>query len=210
MLRILVVDDHEVVRSGMKGIFNEMSIQAEVGEASTAQEALAKVREQNWDAVILDINLGGRSGLDVLKEICQLRPRLPVLILSVHPEELYALRALKAGAAGYITKGSPRRELIDALHKVRRGGKYVSPALAEKMVDYLVTDPDDLPHEKLSDREFEVFRMIALGKKTGEIAEALSISVKTVGAYRTRIFDKMGIKTNSELIHYAIRNHLVD
>lgn len=210
MLRILVVDDHEVVRSGMRAIFNELSIQAEVGEASTGQEALIKVCEKKWDVVVLDISLEGRSGLDVLKELHQLRPKIPILILSAHSEELYALRAFKAGAAGYVTKGSSRKELINALHKVRRGGKYVSATLAEKMVGHLLTDLERPPHERLSNREFEVFRMIAAGKKTGEIAETLSISDKTVGAYRARIFEKMGMKTNAELIHYAIQHHLLD
>lgn len=210
MLRILIVDDHEVVRSGLRGIFKELSIQVEVGEARTAQEALMNVREQKWDAVVLDIGLEGRSGLDILKEMRLLRPTLPVLVLSAHPEELYAMRAFKAGAAGYVTKGSPRKELVEAIHKIRKGGKYVSPALAEKMVGDLTADPDSPPHEKLSDRELEVFRMIASGRKTGEIAQILSISDKTVSAYRTRIFNKMGIKTNAELIHYAIRSHLLD
>lgn len=209
MLRVLVVDDHEVVRSGIRGILAELSIQADVGEAETAQEALNYVRQRDWDVVVLDINLEGRSGLDVLKEIHGLRPKLPVLILSGHREEEYAVRALKEGAAGYITKGSPRESLIEAIHKVRKGGKYISPSFAENLAERLVKDSGKPPHENLSVREFEVLRMIAAGKKPGEIAAALSISDKTVSTYRTRILEKMNMKTNAELIHYAILHHLV-
>lgn len=210
MLRVLVVDDHEVVRSGIRGIFTELSIQANVGEAKTAQEALDYVRQQNWDVVVLDISLEGRSGLDVLKEIRAMRPKLPVLILSGHREEEYALRALKAGASGYITKGAPREILIEAIHKARKGGRYISPSLAEKLADHLANDFEKPPHESLSAREFEVLRMIAAGKKPGEISKELFISDKTVSTYRTRILEKMNMKTNAELIHYAILHHLVE
>lgn len=210
MLRVLVVDDHEVVRSGIRGIFSELSVQAEVGEARTAHEALERVRRQSWDVVVLDIGLEGRSGLDVLKEIRALRPRLPVLILSAHREEEYAVRAFKAGAAGYITKGSPRESLIEAVHKVRKGGRYVSPSFAEKLADRLAGELERPPHESLSAKEFEVLRMIAAGKKPAEIAEKLSISDKTVSTYRTRILQKMNMKTTAELIHYALAHHLLD
>ncbi|MET0623967.1 MAG: response regulator transcription factor [Pyrinomonadaceae bacterium] len=210
MLRVLVVDDHEVVRSGVRGILAELSVQAEVGEASTTQEALDQVREQKWDVIVLDISLEGRSGLDVLKDIHGLRPKLPVLILSSHREEEYALRAFKAGAAGYVTKGSPRECLIEAIHKVRKGGRYISPSFAETLVGRLGNEAEKPPHESLSDREFEVLRMIAAGKKPREIAGELSISEKTVGTYRARILEKMDMKTNAELIHYAIQNRLLD
>ena len=210
MLKVLVVDDHEVVRSGVRGIFSELSVQAEVGEAENAQEALDQVRRRNWDVVVLDISLGGRSGLDVLKEIRGLRPKLPVLILSGHGEDDYAIRALKAGAAGYITKGSPRENLIEAIHRVRKGGRYISESLSQKLAEYLVTDSGKLPHESLSEREFEVLRMIAAGKKPGEIARELRISEKTVSTYRTRVLEKMNMKTNAELIHYVIRHRLTD
>ena len=210
MLRILIVDDHEVVRAGIKGIFAELSIQAQVGEAKTAQEALNHVRQQDWDVIVLDINLEGKSGLDVLQEIHGLRPKLPVLILSSHREDEYAFHALKAGAAGYITKASPRESLIEAIHKVRKGGKYISPALAEKLAERLTDDSGKLPHESLSTREFEVLRMIAAGRKPNEIAAQLSISDKTVSTYRTRILEKMKMKSNAELIHYALTHHLID
>jgi DNA-binding NarL/FixJ family response regulator len=209
MFRILTIDDHEVVREGIKGIFAEPTGLAEFGEACTGAEALELVRERDWDIAVLDISLGGRSGLEVLKEIKQLHPRLPVLILSMHAEEQYAMRAFKAGASGYISKGSSRDELRAAILKVIKGGRYVSPSLAEKMVVDLSTS-DKLPHEMLSDRELEVLCLIASGKTVGEIAAALSLSDKTISTYRRRILDKMGMNTNAELTHYAIRNGLVE
>jgi two-component system, NarL family, invasion response regulator UvrY len=210
MLRVLIVDDHEVVRSGIRGIFTELSVHVDVGDARTAQEALDHVRRQNWDVVVLDISLEGRSGLDVLKDIHALRPNLPVLILSAHREEEYAFRSFKVGAAGYITKGSPKESLIEAIHKVRKGGRYISPFFAEKLAGRLADAFEKLPHESLSDREFEVLRMIAAGKKPSEIAKELFISDKTVSTYRTRILQKMDMKTTAELIHYALLHHLLD
>lgn len=210
MLRVLIVDDHEVVRSGIRGIFAELSVHVDVGDARTAQEALEQVRRQNWDVVVLDISLEGRSGLDVLKDIRALRPNLPVLILSAHREEEYALRSFKAGATGYITKGSPKESLIEAIHKVRKGGRYISPFFAEKLAGRLADAFEKPPHERLSAREFEVLRMIAAGKKPSEIAQELFISDKTVSTYRTRILQKMDMKTTAELIHYALLHHLLD
>jgi two-component system invasion response regulator UvrY len=210
MIKILIVDDHVVVRDGMKRIFDEQPGEAAFGEASTAQEALKLVREETWDAVVLDISLNGRSGLDVLIELRQLCPRLPVLILSMHSEEQYALRAFKAGAAGYITKDSSRAELVQAINKVIHGGRYVSQTLAEKIVFDIDRDSDAPPHESLSNREFEVMRLIASGKTLSEIAELLSLSDKTISTYKARVLDKMGMKTNAELTHYAIKNGLMD
>ena len=210
MKRILIVDDHEVLRDGVKRIFDKQPGTMIFGEAGTVQEALRLVREQDWDAVVLDISLGDRSGLDVLKELKRIRPRLPVLILSMHSEEQFARRAFKAGAAGYITKDSPRAELVKAVNKVIGGGRYVSPALAEKLVVGLERGTDRPPHETLSDREFEVMRLIASGKTAGEIADLLSLSDSTISTYRARILEKMGMKTNAEITHYAIRNKLVD
>ncbi len=207
MFRILVIDDHEVVREGIKGIFAADA--AEFGEACNQAEALKHLRERDWDIAVLDISLAGRSGLEVLKEIKQLRPRLPVLILSMHAEEQYAMRAFKAGAAGYISKGSSRDELRAAILKVIKGGRYISPSLAEKMVVDLSTS-DKLPHETLSDRELEVLCLIASGRTVGEIAAQLSLSDKTISTYRRRILDKMGMNTNAELTHYAIRNGLAE
>jgi DNA-binding NarL/FixJ family response regulator len=209
MKRILIIDDHEIVRDGLKNILNEEPEDIAFGEASTSPEALSLAAEHDWDVVVLDLSLGGRSGLEILKELKQIRPRLPVLILSMHSEEQYARRAFKAGAAGYITKDSPRAELVKAINKVATGGKYVSPALAEELVVDLERRGDLPPHENLSDREFEVMRLIASGKTVGEIASLLSLSDSTISTYRARILDKMGMRTNAELTHYAIKNNLV-
>ena len=208
--KILIVEDQEVVRDGLKKILDEQLNTTAFGEASTALEALKLVREQDWDVAVLDLSLGGRSGLEVLKELKQIQPRLPVLILSMHSEDQYARRAFKAGAAGYVTKESPRTELVKAVNKVMNGGRYVSAAIAEKLIFDIAGGTDRAPHESLSNREFEVMRLIASGKTVGEIAEMLSLSDKTISTYRTRILEKMGMKTSAELIHYAIQNKLVD
>jgi len=210
MTRILIVDDHAVVRDGVKRIFEAQHGETAFGEASTAQEAAELVRAENWDVVILDISLGGRSGLELIKELKQIRPRLPVLILSMHSEEQYARRAFKAGAAGYVTKDNSRAELVKAVSKVIAGGRYVSAGLAEKLVFDLERGSDRPRHQLLSDREFEVMRLIASGKTVGQIAEELSLSDKTISTYRARILEKMGMKTNAEIIHYAIKNKLVE
>jgi len=210
MKKILIVDDHEVLRYGVKRVFDKEPRTATFGEASTVQEALRLVREQDWDVVVLDISLGDRSGLEVLKELKQIRPHLPVLILSLHSEEQFARRAFKAGAAGYITKDSPRAELVKAVNKVMSGGRYVSAAVAEKLIFDLEIGSGRPPHEALSNREFEVLRLIASGKTVSEIAGILSLSESTISTYRGRIMEKMGMKTNAELTHYAIQNKLVD
>ena len=207
MHRILIIDDHDVVREGVKGLFSAGT--AEFGEAPTGSAAIDRIRERDWDIAVLDISLAGRSGLDVLKEIKQLRPKLPVLVLSMHAEEQYAMRAFKAGAAGYISKASSRDELRDAILKVINGGRYVSLSMAERMM-FDFSNSDKLPHEQLSNRELEVLLLIASGKTVGEIAEALSLSDKTISTYRRRILDKMQLTTNAELTHYAIRNKLVE
>ena len=210
MKKILIIDDHEVVRDGVKKIFDEQPGTALFGEASTPTEALRQMREQVWDVVVLDLSLGGRNGLELLKELQQTHPRLPVLILSMHSEEQYARRAFKAGAAGYITKDSPRAELAKAINKVIAGGRYISPAIAEKLVVDLSRGTDRPPHETLSDREFEVMRLIASGKTVSEIAAMLSLSDKTISTYRARLLEKMSMKTNAELTHYALQNKLVN
>jgi len=210
MKRILIVDDHEVLREGVKRVFDKQPGTATFGEASTLQEAQRLVREQDWDIVVLDISLGDRSGLEVLRELKQIRPRLPVLILSMHSGEQFARRALKAGASGYITKDSPRAELVKAVDKVMSGGRYISPTLAEKLIFDFESDADRPPHEALSDREFEVLRLIASGKTVSEIAVVLSLSDSTISTYRARIMEKMRMKTNAEITHYAIQNKLVD
>ena len=207
MLKILTIDDHEVVRRGVKDMFTEES--ATFGEARTGAEAIELVRKQPWDIAVLDISLGGRSGLEVLSELKQLRPRMPVLILSMHAEEQYAVRAFKAGASGYINKASSGEELRKAILKIIKGGQYVGPALAEKIVVQL-SQPGKVPHESLSNREFEVLCSIASGQTVKEIAAKLSLSDKTISTYRRRILDKMDMRTNAELTHYAIRNGLVE
>jgi len=210
MKRILIVDDHEVLREGVKRIFDKQVGAITFGEASSGPEALRLVREKDWDIVVLDLSLTGQNGLEVLKELKQIRPRLPVLILSMHTEVQFARRAFKAGASGYITKDSPRSELTKAINKVIDEGRYISQALAEKLFVDIGRDTDRLPHETLSDREFEVMRLIASGKTAGEIAKLLSLSDSTISTYRARILEKMGMKTNAELTHYAIQSKLVD
>lgn len=210
MKRILIVDDHEVVRDGVKRVFQEQARTTAFGDASTPSEALQLIAAHDWDIVVLDLSLGSRSGLDLLKELKQVRPRVPVLILSMHSEEQYARRAFKAGAAGYITKDSSGAELSKAIDKVIKGGKYVSPTLAERLVTYLEQGADTAPQDTLSDREFQVMRLIASGKTVGEIGELLALSDKTISTYRARILEKMGMKTNAELTHYAIHNGLVE
>lgn len=210
-MRILIADDHAVVRRGLKQILADDFKKADFGEAANVRDALELVRKERWDAVVLDITMpGGRSGLEALKEIREARPRLPVLVLSMHPEDQFALRVLRSGAAGYMTKESAPEELVGAIRKILAGGRYVSAALAEKMASYLAVDTPNLPHENLSDREFVVLRMIASGMTVTHIAAELSLSVKTVSTYRVRILEKMDMTTNAELTHYAIKNHLVD
>lgn len=195
------------MREGVKGLF--AAGLAEFGEARNGAEAINLIRDSEWDIAILDISLAGRSGLDVLKEIRQLRPKLPVLMLSMHAEDQYAMRAFKAGASGYISKASSRDELRQAVLKVIKGGRYISPSMAERMV-FDISSSDKPPHEQLSDRELEVLCLIASGRTVGEIATSLSLSDKTISTYRRRILDKMHLSTNAELTHYAIRNHLVE
>lgn len=208
MLRILCIDDHQVVRDGVRRIFDDKGIKIDLGEASTAAEATLLASRQDWDMAILDISLGGKSGLDVLKEIKQLRPRLPVLMFSMHSEEVYARRAINAGAQGYITKGSSTEELFTAITKIAKGGRFITRALAEKIV--FTTDSEKLPHETLSDREYEVMLLIAKGKSNKEISEELGIDSRTVTTHRRRILDKMNMNADSELNEYARANRLLD
>ena len=206
--RILIIDDHALVRDGMKRIIEDQSRSAVFGEAGTPEEALARLREQDWDVIILDISLGGRSGLDLIRDIRELRPGTPVLVLSMHSEEQYARRAFKAGAAGYVMKDSPRTALLAALDRVLQGGRYVSPTLAERLVENLDGESDRPLHEKLSDREFEVLRLMGAGKTITSIAELLALSDKTVSTYRARILEKLNLKTTSDIVRYAIENGL--
>jgi len=210
MIKIIIADDHPIVRAGMKQIISEASDLMVVSEASTGNQLLKKIRADNFDLVILDISMPHMNGLDVLKQLKIEKPKLPVIILSIHSEDQYALRVLKAGASGYVTKTSAPDELINAIRKVCRGGKYISPLIAEKLAFHLDANFEDMPHEALSDREYQVLCMLASGKTATEIADELSLSVKTVSTYRMRILEKMDMKNNAELIHYAIKNQLVD
>jgi DNA-binding NarL/FixJ family response regulator len=210
MRRVLVVDDHEVVRDGVKKLLDEHDSNIHCGEAGTSEEAMRMAMAEEWDLVVLDLSFAGKSGLETLKELRQIRPRLPVLVLTMHSEEQYARRAFKAGAAGFVTKDSPRAELSKAISKVMAGGKYLSPALAEKLIGGLEHDTERPLDEVLSDREFQVMRMIASGKTLGEIADLLSLSDKTISTYRARLMEKMGMRTNAELTRYAIEKNLVE
>lgn len=210
MMKILIADDHAVVREGLKQIISETTDILVVDEANNGQEVLNKVSEHQYDIVLLDITMPGRSGLDILKQIKSNNPKLPVLILSVHPEEQYAVRTLKAGASGYLTKGSAPDELIEAIRKISQGRKYISPSLAERLAIDLDIGYDKPVHEMLSDREFQVMCKIASGMTVKEIADELSLSVQTISTYRSRILGKMRMKNSAELIHYALKQGLVD
>ena len=209
-LRVLIVDDHPIVRQGLKQTLIDAADMGELGEASTAQEALDLIRLGEWDAVVLDIGLPGRGGLDVLKDIKRERPRLPVLILSMHAEDQYAVRAIRAGAGGYLTKEAASEKLLDAIRKITTGGRFITPDLAERLATELTDGTQGPPHASLSDREFEVLRLIASGSPVGDIAGRLSLSVKTVSTYRARILEKMHMHNNAELMQYVLTNHLLD
>jgi len=210
MIRVLIADDHAVVRQGLKQILGDTRDMVVAGEAINGQEVLDRVRAEAWDVVVLDISMPDRSGLDVLKQLRAERPGLPVLMLSMYAEDQYAMRVLKAGASGYLTKDSAAEELVNAVRKVVSGGRYVSSFLAEKLAFELGTDSSKLPHETLSDREFQVLRLLAAGESVKEIAAELYLSAKTVSTYRVRLLQKMNLTTNAELIHYAIENRLID
>ena len=210
MIKILIADDHPVVRKGLKEIIEEIPDMAVHGEASNGQETLEKVGKSDFDIVVLDISMPGISGLDILKQLKSEKPELSILVLSMYPEEQYAVRVLRAGASGYLTKESAPEELIAAIRKASKGGKYISSSLAEKLAFDLETDAERPLHETLSDREYQVMRMIASGKTGKEIAEELFLSVKTISTYRARILEKMEMKSNAELIHYALKHGLVE
>lgn len=211
VIKILIADDHAIVRQGLKQTVADQPDMIVAGEAQNAEETLKLVREKAWDVIVLDITMPDRSGLDLLIELKHIRPEMPVLILSMHSEEQFAVRALKANASGYITKQSAPKELIKAIRKVHRGGKYVSPSLAETLAFELGgDDAGRARHEKLSDREYQVMRMIARGATPKEIAAELNLSEKTVGTYRMRILEKMSMKRNAELVRYALEHRLVD
>lgn len=209
-VKILIVDDHTVVRAGLRQIISEAADMQVVAEAASAKEALEKVASQEFELVLLDVSLPDKNGLEVLKQIKGAYPMIRVLLLSMHAEDQYGIRALKAGAAGYLTKESAPEQLIAALRKVSQGGKYITPSLAEQIVYSFESDANNPPHENLSDREYEVMCLIASGKTVKEIGEQLFLSVKTVSTYRARVLEKMHLKNNSELTNYAIKNRLVN
>lgn len=210
MIKILIADDHRIVREGLKQILAETPDMVVADEASNGQEVMEKIWENDYDVLLLDISMPGRSGLDILKQLKSERPKIAVLVLSMYSEEQYAMRALRAGASGYMTKESAPDELIDAIRKVSKGRKYISPTVAEKLAFSLEVGDERPPHETLSDREFQVMCMIASGRTIKDISTELSLSVKTVSTYRTRILEKMRMRNNAELTHYAIQNRLVE
>jgi DNA-binding NarL/FixJ family response regulator len=210
MIRIIIADDHDIVRQGLNQIVAGVPDMVVCGEAETAEEALGLVRTKPCDVLVLDITLPGKSGLEILKDLKQIRPDLPVLILSIHSEDEYAVRVLKAGAAGYMTKRAVAKDLITAIRKVVEGGKYISPAVAEKLAFSLSADVTKPPHETLSDREYQVMLMIAKGYSLAGIADELALSEKTISTYRARILEKMHMQKNAEIIRYALQNKLVD
>ena len=209
MIKVLVADDHPVVREGLKQILSEAQDIKVTAEAEDGHEILDKVRNQEFDVIVLDISMPGLMGLDVLKQLKSEKPEIPVLILSMQPEEQYAIRVLRAGASGYLTKASAPDKLTGAIRKLYRGGKYVSSSLAERLADELGGDLTKLPHQTLSDREYQVMCLLASGKTVTQVADQLALSVKTVSTYRTRILEKMKMQSNAELTHYAIENKLV-
>jgi DNA-binding NarL/FixJ family response regulator len=210
VIRVLIADDHAILRRGLKEILVRELEGTVCGEAKDATETLARIQESDWDLLILDVTMPGRSGLDVLGDIRTARPGLPVLVLSMHPEDQYAKRVLRAGASGYMNKESAPEELLKALHKVLAGGRYVSAALAEKLAVDLRQDDGRPFHEALSDREFEVLRLLAAGKTVSQIAEDLHLAATTVSTYRARILEKMNMENTAELMHYALHNGLMD
>jgi two-component system, NarL family, invasion response regulator UvrY len=209
MLRVLIADDHAVVREGLKQIILDAFPSAFIEDVADAEDMLKRIMTKEWDVVISDISMPGRSGLDVLQQIRQTHPKLPILILSVHPEEQYAIRVLKAGASGYLNKDLAPEDLVKAINRVLTGKKYITPSIAEKLANTLEQDQGKFTHEFLSDREFEVLKMLASGKSVSDIAAQISLSTTTVSTYRARIMAKMDLKTNADLTLYCIEHKLI-
>lgn len=210
MIKILIADDHIIVREGLKQIISETKNLQIEDEASDGFEILEKVHKQKFDLVIMDISMPGKNGLEILKDIKADYPKLPVLVLSMHPEEKYGIRFLRAGASGYLTKESAPDELIDAINKIVKGGRYISSTLAEKLVYAIGEDSNKPPHSLLSDREYEIMLLIAQGKQVSQIAGLLSLSVPTISTYRARILEKMKLKNNAEITYYALKSNLIE
>ncbi|KAB2913279.1 MAG: response regulator transcription factor [Dechloromonas sp.] len=211
MIRILIADDHDILRAGLKHILQDSGDIVVAGEASDGHQALAQVRAGHWDAIVLDLSMPGKSGIELIKQIKGEFPKLPILILSMHKEDLYAVRALKAGAAGYLCKDSAETLLVQAIRKVAGGGLFIDQTVAEKLALEMLTAPaNGAPHSRLTDREYQVFLLLARGHGVTDISRQLNLSVKTVSTHKTRIQEKMGLGNTAELIHYAIRHQLVD
>lgn len=210
MINILIADDHAVLRKGVMETIEDELGEVYFGEAQNGRQAIGQLQDKKWDIVLMDIQMEGRSGLEILADIRKASPRLPVLVLSMYPEAEFAVQALKRGAAGYLTKQSAPEELITAIKKILAGGRYVSPLLAERLALDLQRKTESLPHETLSTRELEVLRMVATGKSLKEIAADLSLSIKTIGTYHTRILEKMSMNSDVEITRYALLNKLVD
>jgi len=210
MIRVLVADDHPVVRVGLREILTRQRDIVALGEAGTGAEVCKLVEQKAWDVIVLDVTLPDRSGLDVLKEIKRERPKLPILILSAYPEEDYAVRALRAGAAGYVTKSASPEELVRAVRRLAQGLRYMSPAAAEELIGALGNGLDQAPHERLSDREYQVLCLLGSGKSVGRIAQELERSVKTISTYRARILEKMDMQSNAQLVHYVLQRRLAE
>ncbi len=209
MIEVLIVDDHTVVREGLKQIINDTRDMLVKAEAASGPEAMETIWNDSFTVVLLDISLPGRGGLDILKQIKSDRPELPVLILSMHPEDQYALRALRSGSAGYLTKESAPEELVTAIRRVASGGRYITASLAEKLAFEMTNETDKARHEVLSDREFQVVKLLASGKSVSAIAQELSLSVKTISTYRSRAMEKLNFDNTAQLIHYVIQENLL-
>ena len=209
-LKILLVDDHAIVRQGVKQLLLDLGVADTVSEAESGADALSQADRADWDVVLLDISLPDMNGIEVLKRLRRKAPRVPVLMFSMYREDQYAVRALKAGAAGYLSKTSNAAEMMNAVRQVAAGRKYVSAQMAEALADYVSLDGDQLPHERLSDREYQTLCMLGSGKRLTDIAHALSLSVKTVSVYRSRLLEKMGLSNNAELTYYVMSNNLID
>jgi two-component system invasion response regulator UvrY len=209
MMRILIADDHAVVRKGLSQILLEEFSTAVIEEVDNSEDLIKKAMEGRWDVIISDLSMPGRSGLDALHQLKEILPDTPVLIMSIHPEDHYAIRVLKAGAAGYLTKATAPKELVKAVRLVLEGRKYISASTAEKLANVVIQEKEKLPHEYLSNREFDVFKLLAAGRPVSDIAGQLSLSTTTISTYRARIMSKMNIKTNAELTMYAMNHHLL-
>ncbi len=209
MLQILIADDHAIVRKGLRQLILEEYPTSEIGEVGDVESLIQQVVKRNWDLVICDISMPGRSGLEALQQIREIKPGLPVLIMSMHPEDQYALRVFKAGASGYLSKDAVHQELITAIQMIRNGRKFITPGIAEKLLGALDSDGTKEPHEALSNREFDVLKMLAAGKSITEIAEQLSLSATTVSTYRSRILEKTGLRNNADITRYALEKKLI-